>query len=218
MWSLALPSIGGRSRYWADGPKMRAACAFGATPTSWPDEIGSEPLDSVAGNPILTAGALGGRSALAFDGTGDRVGIDSWVQAQPFATIIAGTITTVGAAQVIVGYNSAAAARSLRVNATPAFSHAFDTAAAGGTPVSGTPFLLVSVANAASSKLIVNGTTVSTATTGTNAANRLYLGMGGSSTTPMTGHIAFCEVVAGDPTGHANWSTYYAWLRAFYGV
>ena len=165
--------------------------------------------------PLWRASSINGRPAWDF------VSSDSWTAvaslSQPFTTVLVLNLDT-AASQFILGTVAASATAGIATTAGPAWSHNYGTAATGGTPAAATPVIVVSVGNGASSKLIVNGTTLSTATANTTAINTLTFGRNADSTVFLDGQIGFADVISGDATAAAGWVAYHTWLARHYRI
>lgn len=224
------PSIGWHAAFWADDPAWSRP-ADGAAVSSWREYGGTSARDlaqATSGKqPVLRAAvtALGGRSAVEFDGSNDSLASSAWtalgqpvslvlicnVAAVPasFATWMSGRLSS-GTMQLFA--MDTAGTRKWAVGASSNQIVAAATVTTGGHAMRG-------LITGSSSALNVDGTvTTSASNIGSDLCNGLRLGANSSDANPANIAVAFAGVYSGNVTSNGGWAAFCAWVGAHYGL
>ncbi len=198
--------------YSAEGPNFVAlGIADGAAVTTWPDEVGSNnPTQPTSGKrPLYRASGTGlSLPCLDFDGSDDNFGTFdySFPLAQPNSIVVLGYIDTTVNQYIVEG--TAPGRRIIGIDGTPKFGHyAGAWALTTGSTSAGVFAFRSKLVNGTSDVLTLNGSTISTATSGDQTTSGLTIGSAfGGSSTFFNGRLHSIWIYDGDVTASGGWS------------
>jgi len=210
-----ISSIGWSHAYWCGGPEFVAlGLANGAAVSSWPDEVGTLDLAQAdAGKrPDYRSAYAGLNSKPAIESTAasnDYIGATHTAVAQPFTVAVVAKFAAVNGV-------------FLDLAGPWAIQHQTSWKAYGGSTIIGggtadlVKHLFVFIANGASTKIIVDGVTVVTASAGTSA--RGGMGIFNLANAFATSAAAAFYATADSILSAGDQAALLAWSRAYYGT
>jgi len=180
---------------------------------------------SAAAQPPFTSdyqskGALGGDGL----GTDTYMNFNAGTPSLPFALMFVVSFYSTGTACQILGTTATLANRFIEAGGSGEASHNYGaTASSSGTAIPDAAASILSLSNGASSKLYVNGTVVTSGTTGGTQLNLsgARIGAGFNTSTGFFGQDdTISEVIAfsTNPTGLAGWSAFCTAQNTYFGI
>lgn len=205
--------------FWAEDPDWTAP-ADAAEVLSWRNagSMGTAATGVTTEVPTFDADGIGGRPALAFNGTDEWLSLTGAIYSQPVTLVIVGQTTQTADRAIVDG--SGGVADILIRSSTGSFVVFAGVPGAGslGSWTSGQPFVIAAMVDGASSSFASDGGTATAFSTGTRALNGLTIGNNSDETSPFDGLIAYLAVHSGDVTGDAGWGDYIDGLMTLYGI
>lgn len=191
-----------------------SAARLGPHVSSWRNISGDDIIQSTPGyQPVIDYNGLGGKRAVVFDGTDDRLLNNIVDIAQPISlVVIAQSDTGTGTQTLLAGgctiYISSSFFATFAGSPAP-------SAVAGDTAA----HLHHAYFSGASSVQYLDGASISTANPGSNAYNQITLGSANAGTSNfLDGSVAFWGVYAGNIHTDPGWATFKAWVQSYYGI
>lgn len=220
--SAAPPSLSERGSYWADGPENGFTAGAVAT---WKDRSGNgwdlgQPTSTKQGVWSATSGP-NGKGGITFDGVDDFMFTAGWGTLSQRLWVIAVCALNVKPGQQPSGFSGMVSGSSLLYNqggdGPTMFAGSNGPTAFGATSTAIRAFHCDF--NGASSKMTINGGTALTGNPGAGTMTGLIIGAYGSG--PIAGFFnpgpySYIAVGSGDPTAHANWTAFKAWVLSTY--
>lgn len=208
--------------YWSEGSAF-TALAYGADAevTSWPDEISTDDLASVATSYPLhrTTGGPNGTPAVQGDGTNDYLTVTFGASITGTWTVVLVAVEQVNSNRRFFDNGAAGGPTALDTQATtPNYLATAGTNRTGGTPSNGAS-RFIEVSSGSSPYLAVDGTSVVTNTIGTGDLVGITLFAGRDTTTRSSAHqLALVGIYDGNARADGNWATFKAAAATHYGI
>ena len=211
---------------WASDPLWTPPADGGAV-SSWRNggSVGGDLVQATGSKqPTYDASnpAYNNQPVVTFDGTDDGLYVNPADVAQPWWSVVIGSIDAATATRAFVGHGTNSGYR-LGTDSTTGAQWRFvpGTGISGGTTDT-SPHLFVAKAAGASGALAVDGTSVATGAVGTNAMTAWSIGAGNDGTGNLAafldGNVAYAAVFDTDPTALPEWATFTAWVTSTYGI
>lgn len=221
-------SLGWYAAYWASDP-LWSAPANGGNVSTWRDLSGNGRTITAAGTPpVMATTGFNGLPAVRFASGTKPIGRTvSPSLAQPDSVVVIARPTGTNASTQMRAYETYAfggdgSGRRL-LGGYGATGYIMYTGTGSVISItsfgaaSTSPLLMAAVFNGSSSFMYRNGSTSSTATSGSGGANAIGIG-GDGALGLFIGDIAFVGVYSGNVTANALWPTFCAWASSTYAL